>query len=126
MLAQSLKSAEPGWTSDDLGMHGQHELALLGVQSVELGGPGLQYGRGRLHGPARQRDRILKKGSVVEDPGERELNDVSELSVDFEQVRRIVIKKVRRVLKAILLDQLKRYLAELSGRGAIACRLPAA
>src|SRR5215210_3220289 len=107
-------------------MHGKHELALLGVQSVELGDPSFQYGRGRLHGSPRQRDRILKKGSVVEDPGERELNDLGELPVDFEQVRRIVIEKIRRVPKAILLNQLKRYLAELSGRRAIASRLPAA
>ncbi len=68
--------------ADDLRVHGQREGAVLGVERVEFGAPGLGDGRGRLHGPAGQGDRVLEERRVIEHPGEGEFDQVGPPAVD--------------------------------------------
>jgi hypothetical protein len=53
-----------------------------------------------VHGAARQRDRVKEERRVIEDPGERELDDVARFTINLEKVGRVVVEKIRRVAEA--------------------------
>ncbi|MCY1366910.1 hypothetical protein D9M69_538200 [compost metagenome] len=96
-------------------MHAQHHHAVLGIQQVEFALPGFQHGRRRLHRAPGQHDRVLEKGRVVQHPAKRQLHDIRGPAADLQQIGRIVVEEIRRIVKAIFADQVQRDLAELGG-----------